>query len=382
MNQRAKWELSYQLLAALLFVAVLVLVHANVETGMNDDWSFIYTVRQLATTGHFEYNGWSAPLIGFQAWWAALLVRLFGFSFLIVRISSYLLTLCAIPILWSLLRSITLSEKQAFFGLLAFLFSPLTLPNLATFMTDMPAFFLFAAALLSALKAWESQEDRAAFWWLAAATIGSILSGSVRQIYWLGGVCLLVTLGMFRIRSARGRLFVAACVAVTLAVGAVGSIWLAHQPYIPADITAQTWHESSWSDIADLSALPLLRGLLGLTVLCLPLSAPLAYLEAKRSPPWRHVLITPAAAAISYWLANPMPWAGNTLTNFGVVANGMLSLGDRPQVLSLAVMLTLATAGLASAATSLWLHPASKPKTLVCRGSAFSLFRFCRSTCW
>jgi hypothetical protein len=339
----------YQFLAGCLFLSALALVQANVEAGMNDDWSFIYTVRQLAQTGHLHFNGWSAPLIGVQAYWAALFVRLFGFSFLLVRSTSWLLTLGAIPVLWHLLRSIARNEKQAFFGLLAFLFSPLTLPNLATFMTDMPAFFLFAAALLAALKAWAEPNSRKASWWITAVTVASIFSGSVRQIYWLGGVCLLVTLAVLGMRTFRSRLLLAACIAITLAAGAAGSVWLAHQPYIPADITAQSWHESSWQEIINLSAIALFRGLLGVAVLCLPLSAPLAYAKAREIALWLHILIIPAAFGLSYWLSNPMPWVGNTLTNYGVISNGMLTLGDRPLVLSQSLMLLLSTIGITSA---------------------------------
>lgn len=334
-----------------MFVSALFLVRANVEVGLNDDWSFIRTARDLAQTGHLQYNGWSAPLIGFQAYWGALFIKLFGFSFTTARASVWVLTLLSIPVLWSLFRSADLSEPQAFFGLMAFLFSPLILPNLATFMTDIPAFLLFAAALLSAIKAWNAQRERTAIFWICATTILGLLSGSVRQIYWISGVCFLAVLALTRMRSMRGRVLIAVCIGTTLALAEAGSHWLARQPYVPADTTLQDFHDLSWQDMMSNSGNDLGRGLVGLAVLSMPFCVGLAF---RRRAVWIQLLIILAAFGFTKWMAHPLPWLGNTITQYGVISSGTVSFGDKDKVLSDLAVLLLGTVGLTCAAYALW----------------------------
>ncbi len=342
----------YQLAAALVFIACLILVNANVEAGMNDDWSFIFTARDLAATGHLHYNGWSSPLIGFQAYWAALFVKLFGFSFFTARASVWLLALLSIPVLWRLLRSVELNNQHAFLGVLFFLLSPLVLPHVATFMTDLPAFFLFAAALLCALKAWQSENDQAALLWMAAAALCGILSGSIRQIYWLTGVCFLTVLAFTRLRSVRGRACALIGILITVLFGALASYWLSHQPYVPADETLQVLRAISPQDA--LQALSdAVRAFTGIAVLCIPLTLPLAWLELRRMRIWKQCLILAAAIALPIYLAAPLPWQGNTITSYGVIISGGVSFGDKPAILSGPLMIALAALGLASAVYAL-----------------------------
>ncbi len=336
-----------------MFIAALFLIHANVENGMNDDWSFIRTARDLAQTGHLRYNGWSAPLIGFQAYWGALFVKLFGFSFTVVRASTWVLTLSSIPVLWSLFRNVVADENQAFFGVIAFLFSPLILPNIATYMTDMPAFLLFAAALLCAMKAWASKSDSAAMLWTLGVTAFAFLSGSVRQIYWVSGICFLAVLGWKRFSTIRGRVFVGGCLLLTVVLAASASHWLGQQPYVPADTTMDNLHDLSWQEIMGNSSGDLARDLLGVAVLLIPFSLILAVKEVRRIPVWVQVLMVLAALGITHGLRQPMPWLGNTITKYGVISPRTVVYGEKPEILSKHVMLLLGTIGLSSFALAI-----------------------------
>ncbi len=352
MQSSVRRDWFYPLAAALIFAAALLLVNPSVESGMNDDWSFIFTARQLASTGHLRYNGWSSPLIGFQAYWAALFIRIFGFSFFIVRASAWLVALLSIPLLWRVLRMVELTQAHSFAALLLFLLSPLVLPTAAAFMTDMPAFFLFAAALYCALKAWSAAKDSEALLWLAATALCGILSGSIRQIYWLTGICFLAVLAVTRLRSVRGRACALIGILVTLIFGAAASYWLAHQPYVPADDTLQVLRTVSRDDLTDAS-LNAVREFTGLALLCLPLTLPLAWTQVRRLPVWMQVLLLAAAIFIPYKLADPLPWVGNTLTNYGVIISGGVTFGEKPAILPDRLMLALAALGLASAAYAL-----------------------------
>jgi hypothetical protein len=341
--------LLYPLAAALIFLLTIVLVNPNVESGMNDDWSFIYTVRELAATGRLHYNGWSAPLIGFQAYWGALFVKLFGFSFFAVRASVWVLALLSIPMVWALLRSIELSESQSFFTLIIFLLSPLVLPSTLTFMTDMPAFWLCAAALLSALNAWRAQTERSCFLWIIATAFSGVLSGSVRQFYWLASICFLTTLGFTRLRSFRGRALLLICVGFTGVFGALCSLWLSHQPYVPLDPVFQELHEMAWADIFANVIGAGTRTFIGVAVLSLPVSLALAWQQRKTLRPWFGCLLIGGSSGLCYWLSDPLPWQGNTITNYGIIMSGTVSLGEKPVILSKGLMVLLSSIGLTAA---------------------------------
>jgi hypothetical protein len=61
--------------------------------GINDDFSYIRTAQTFAQTGHFVYNGWATAMLGWQVPAAALLIKVFGFSFSVVRIFGLLIGL-------------------------------------------------------------------------------------------------------------------------------------------------------------------------------------------------------------------------------------------------------------------------------------------------
>ena len=241
-------------------------------------------------------------------------------------------------------------KGQAFFGLTALLLSPLNLPNLTTFMTDMPAFFLFAVALLSAMRAWGAENDRSCAFWIGATTLFGILSGSVRQIYWLSGICFLGVLAFTRVRSARGRALIVVCVLITGAVGAASSHWLAQQAYVPAETTLQDLRALSWKEIAVPWGSYLVRYCMGAAVLCLPYSLLFLGKAVRRIPIWLHVPILAGAVVVTHGLPQPLPWLGNTLTQNGVLLAHTVSAGEKPTVLSAWVILAIGTAAVASVA--------------------------------
>jgi hypothetical protein len=65
---------------ALLFCVLVA--RPFVSMGVIDDWSYIWTARVLANTGHLTYNGWATAMLGWQVYLGALFIKLFGFSYL------------------------------------------------------------------------------------------------------------------------------------------------------------------------------------------------------------------------------------------------------------------------------------------------------------
>src|ERR1700722_20094402 len=83
------------LCASLLLLCVLA-TYPVAETGMVDDWSYVQSVRVLALTGHIVYNGWAAPILGWQLFLGALFAKLFGPSFTAIRASTLLIALITV----------------------------------------------------------------------------------------------------------------------------------------------------------------------------------------------------------------------------------------------------------------------------------------------
>ncbi len=83
----------------LLAVAATVPVY---EMGFEDDWSYGHIARDFAATGHVVYNGWTAAMLLPQIVWAALFIKVFGFSFLALRLSTLTLVVALIPVLYYL----------------------------------------------------------------------------------------------------------------------------------------------------------------------------------------------------------------------------------------------------------------------------------------
>src|SRR5687768_9114944 len=123
--------------AAVPVIAVLATVPVG-ETGLNDDWSYARTALDAARTGKLIYNGWATTMVGVQAYWGALWIKIFGFSFITLRLSVLPLAAGCGYLIWWLGRRCGLSDRAAMFASLAVTTSPLFVPLAASFMTDVP----------------------------------------------------------------------------------------------------------------------------------------------------------------------------------------------------------------------------------------------------
>jgi integrase len=95
--------------------------------GVCDDWPYILMAQKLAATGHIVYNGWAAPLIGWQLYLGAAFVNLFGMSLTAVRMSTLLVAMVLAFVLQRTLVRANIRERNATLATLAFVLSPLYL---------------------------------------------------------------------------------------------------------------------------------------------------------------------------------------------------------------------------------------------------------------
>jgi hypothetical protein len=206
-------------LCGLLVVTVVLACGLAGEIGFNDDWSYGRTAELFAQTGHFVYNGWAAPTEGWLIVWAAPFIRIFGFSYLLIR-------LCLLPIVFatiflfhqSLLR-FGLTQRHASLGALTLGLSPIFLPPASGFMTDIPALMVTVLCLLLCQIAVAQKEDRRVILWLAVAALTNLVGGTVRQTAFLGILLMIPAVGWWQ-RGRRGVL------TATAIMTAIGCVWI------------------------------------------------------------------------------------------------------------------------------------------------------------
>ncbi len=239
--------------------------------GICDDGPYVLIAQKLAATGHIFYNGNTTPFLGWQVYLGAAFIKIFGFSFTSVRMSTLLV---AATTAWLLQRTLVLAginERNATVGTLALALSPLYLMLSATYMTDIFGLFAIVICLYGCLRALQAPTDRATVGWLCFAVATNALFGSARQIAWLGVLVMAPsTLWLFR---SRRRVFVAgAAVTFAGALFVLGCmLWFLHQPYnvheplIPSTFPVRG---ALWRISSDLLDIPFL--LLPMVTLFLP----------------------------------------------------------------------------------------------------------------
>jgi hypothetical protein len=108
------------------------------EMGFVDDWSYVKTAFVFARTGHLVYNGWATAMLGWVIPWAALFIKLFGFSFTVVRLSTLPLSMASVYLLHASLVRFGITPRNAIVGALTLGLFPLFLPLASSYTTDVP----------------------------------------------------------------------------------------------------------------------------------------------------------------------------------------------------------------------------------------------------
>jgi hypothetical protein len=229
-----------------LFCALAVLVcelisrpYANM--GICDDGPYILVTQKLANTGHIVYNGWSAAMLVWQLYLGAAFIKLFGFSFTTVRMSTLLVAMALAFFLQRIMVRSGITERNATIGTLALVLSPLYLMLSATFMSDVHGLFAIVLCLYGCLRALQSSTTRATIGWLCFAVATNALCGTSRQLAWLG-ILVMVPFTLCLLRAQRRVLFAGAAATLAGVLFILGCmLWLKHQPYT----TPEKFHISS-----------------------------------------------------------------------------------------------------------------------------------------
>jgi hypothetical protein len=200
--------------------------------GIADDGPYILMARTLATTGRFVYNGWAAPMIGWQLYLGAAFIKLFGFSYTTVRMSTLLIAIVLAFVLQRALVLAGISERNSTIGTLALVLSPLYLMLAVTYMTDIFGLFAIVVCLYGCLRALQSATEGITIAWLFFAVATNAVFGTARQIAWLG-ILVMVPSTLWLLRSQRRVLLFGTAMTLAGALSIFACMqWLKQQPYV------------------------------------------------------------------------------------------------------------------------------------------------------
>ncbi|MEO6805813.1 MAG: glycosyltransferase family 39 protein [Edaphobacter sp.] len=177
------------LLCALALLTCAFAAWPFAETGIVDDWSYIRTAQILAQTGHIVYNGWATAMLGWLLPSAALLIKVFGFSFTVARMSILLVSVATAFLLQRSFVRASLKDWNATLATLTFVLSPLFLPLSVIFMTDVPGILAIVLCFYGCLRALQAATTRTSAAWIIFAALTNAMGGDSSPNLMAGRAC-------------------------------------------------------------------------------------------------------------------------------------------------------------------------------------------------
>jgi hypothetical protein len=216
---------------SLALLVVILIAHPVGEVPFSDDVSFIFSAKVLARTGHIVYNGFVSPILGWQLYWGALFLRLFGDSFHVARVSISVLALFTVYLCQRTMERAGIRPWNAVVGTLVLALTPMFAIISIGFLTDIPALFAILVCLYACLRTLEAHSSRAAIGWIGFATLSNVLLGSVRQTAWMG--VLVMVPSLLWLMRRRGDVFRAGVAFLLASVVMIAAMmhWFAQQPW-------------------------------------------------------------------------------------------------------------------------------------------------------
>lgn len=166
----------YMALAGIWLLTIFI-VPPRGDFPLNDDWMYAKVVQHLVETGEYQATPYADPTFILQAYWGAAFVKLFGFSFETLRISTLVLGLVAVWAAHWAAREAGLNTHWAFLVALTLLVNPLFLNLSYTFMTDVPFIALMLLSGAATVHALRTKDLR----WLAISMSLTACAALIRQ---------------------------------------------------------------------------------------------------------------------------------------------------------------------------------------------------------
>lgn len=217
---------------ACVVISVLAILVTNpiAEASFNDDWAYALSVREMANGSGIHFHGWETSLNFIQVAWAALWVKIFGYSLTLIRLSTLAMTAGCAATLYSLFRTCGVVPSRSVIGTCAITLSPVFVAVGTSFMTDVPSLF-FLLLIISNFVRTTKHADSPFIGWCCFATLSAWVLGFNRQTLWFVPLAVLPCLAYTQPQAKKWRpvlllLWIASVVVIVAAFR-----WQAQQPY-------------------------------------------------------------------------------------------------------------------------------------------------------
>jgi hypothetical protein len=324
----------YGFLCVGITLACVLVANPFCGVGFNDDWSYAQVALKFADTGYIKYNGWAPAMQLIQALWGGAWIRLFGFSFNLLRLITLPFSIGFVWLVYALGRASGLRADLSCFGALVVGTSPLYVPLAASFMTEPYSCFFTALCLFAAIRSAEAANTKSAAFWLWTLSVAGIVGGSDRQSVWAAPLALIPYLWWIR-RSDRHFAHHAIGAFITTLGLIVLLVTQYTQPYPGLDVPRE-----QITRILVQNLFPAPGRLVGLFLACLQVVWPalLCFVPFWKRLKRSEVLAAAIGSATLVFFsilacASAAPFASSVLSGYGLLPGGGDGLGYRPLLL-------------------------------------------------
>jgi hypothetical protein len=143
-----------------------------------DDWLYAWPVENLMETGRLQVLDYASNINLFQVLWGTLFCLPFGFSFVALRVSTWVLSIVCLCGLYLTLRELGAARRESFAGTATLGLFPVYFLLSFTFMTDVPFVTAVVWSLLCLIKSANGRNDN----WLMAGAAFACAAVSIRIV--------------------------------------------------------------------------------------------------------------------------------------------------------------------------------------------------------
>lgn len=203
---------------------------------LNDDWAYAQNVYFLVEEGRFDFSDWMAMTLILQVLWGALVCKIFGFSFTVLRLSTLFLAVMTSWTAFLFFKRFTQHKYGAYFVAILLFINPIFFNTANTFMTEIPFLSVFLPALYFFSKYLDeigTSGERLTPW--GYGLLFSVLAMMVRQPALLLTIAFGLVYLLKRHREISIKHFIIASAPFVLSFASykLYTIWLAHTQGLP-----------------------------------------------------------------------------------------------------------------------------------------------------
>jgi len=120
----------------LIFIIGEIIINPIANFPLNDDWTYGKSVKTFLNSGKIDIGDFAAMTLFSHLMWGALFTKIFGFSFTVLRFSTFVSAIISAIVLNKITVNITNNRVAGFIVCMVLLFNPIYFSLSNTFMTD------------------------------------------------------------------------------------------------------------------------------------------------------------------------------------------------------------------------------------------------------